>query len=61
MAYTKKPEYGTGSVIARNIEMVRVGRAALVQHGSRVLIDGVATATGDLDVESLYKRGYMKK
>ena len=61
MAYTKKREYGTGSVIARNIEMIRVGRAASAQHGSQVLIDGVATATGDVDVDDLYKRGTMKK
>jgi hypothetical protein len=61
MAYTKKREYGSGSVTARNIEMARVGRAASAQHGSRVLIDGVATVTGELDVDGLYKRGYMKK
>jgi hypothetical protein len=61
MAYTKKREYGPGVVTARNIEMVRVGRAAAAQHGSRVLIDGVATATDDIDVDGLYKRGYMKK
>jgi hypothetical protein len=61
MAYTKKREYGTGIVVVRNIEMVRVGRAASAQHGSQVLIDGVATATGEVDVDGLYKRGYMKK
>ncbi|MBW2290418.1 MAG: hypothetical protein JRG90_21730 [Deltaproteobacteria bacterium] len=61
MAYTKKREYGAGSVIARNIEMIRVGRAASAQHGSQVLIDGVATATGEMDIDGLYKRGYMKK
>jgi len=61
MAYTKKREYGTGSVIARNIEMARVGRAASAQHGSQVLIDGVATATDEVDVDDLYQRGYMKK
>jgi hypothetical protein len=61
MAYTKKREYGTGSVIARNIQMLRVGRAASAQHGSQVSIDGVATATGEVDVDGLYKRGYMKK
>jgi hypothetical protein len=48
-------------VTARNIEMVRVGRAASAQHGSQVLIDGVATATDDVDVDGLYQRGYMKK
>jgi hypothetical protein len=61
MAYTKKREYGTGSVIARNVEMARVGRVASAQYGSQVVIDGVATATGELDVDGLYKRGYMKK
>jgi len=61
MAYTKKREYGPGSVIARNIEMVRVGRAASAQHGSQVFIDGVSTAPGEVDVGDLYKQGYMKK
>jgi hypothetical protein len=61
MAYTKKREYGGGRVVARNIEMTRVARAASAQHGSQVLIDGVATATSEVDVDGLYERGYMKK
>jgi len=61
MAYTKKREYGSGRVVARNIEMVRVARVASAQVGSEVLIDGVATATSEVDVDGLYERGYMKK
>jgi hypothetical protein len=61
MAYTKKPEYGPGRVNARNIQMGRVGRTAVVQHGSRIEIDGVPQTPEEVDVESLYERGSMKK
>jgi hypothetical protein len=61
MAYTKKLEYGPGRVNARNIQMSRVGRTAVVQHGSQVEIDGVEQTPEDVDVEGLYERGYMKK
>lgn len=61
MAYAKKLEYGPGRVDARNIEMIRVGRSAVAQHGSRLHIDGVEQTPEDVDVEGLYKRGYMKK
>jgi hypothetical protein len=61
MAYSKKPEYGPGRVNARNIQMSRVGRTAIVQHGSRIQIDGVEQTPEDVDTEALYERGYMKK
>jgi len=61
MAYTKKPEYGPGRVNARNIQMDRVGRKAVAQHGSRIQIDGVEQTPEDVDTEALYERGYMKK
>jgi hypothetical protein len=61
MAYTKKLEYGPGRVDARNIQMIRVGRTAVAQHGSRIHIDGVEQTPEDVDVEDLYEQGYMKK
>jgi hypothetical protein len=61
MAYTKKPEYGPGRVDARKIRMSRVGRPAVAQRGSQVRIDGVDQTPEDVDIEALYKRGYMKK
>jgi hypothetical protein len=61
MAYTKKSEYGPSRVNARNIQMDRVGRKAVAQHGSRIQIDGVEQTPEDVDIEALYERGYMKK
>jgi hypothetical protein len=61
MAYTKKPEYGPARVIARNIRMREVARAAIAQRGSSVEIDGVEQEPEDIDIEALYRRGYMKK
>jgi hypothetical protein len=61
MAYTKKHEYGPGRVDVHNIRMKRFGRAAVAQHGSRILIDGVEQVPEDVDVEALYEREYMKK
>jgi hypothetical protein len=48
-------------VTARNIQMSRVGRTAIVQHGSRIQIDGVEQTPEDVDTEALYERGPMKK
>jgi hypothetical protein len=61
MAYTKKREYGPAQVIARNIRMQEVARAAIAQRGSSVNIDGVEQEPEDIDVEALYRHGYMKK
>jgi hypothetical protein len=61
MAYTKKLEYGPGRVNARNIQMSRVRRTAVVQHGSQIEIDGVGQTPEDVDVEELYEWGHMKK
>jgi hypothetical protein len=61
MAYTKKLEYGPGRVTARDIQMSRVGRPAVAQHGSRIRIDGVDQTPEDVDVEAIYERGYMRK
>jgi len=61
MAYTKKSEYGRARLEARGVEMHEVGRVAMAQHGSDVVVDGATQAPGALDVEGLYRQGYMKK
>lgn len=61
MAYSKKAAYGPAELEARRIEFDRIGRPALAQLGSRVVIDGAVQAAEALDVESLYDRGYMVK
>jgi len=61
MAYTKKAEYGGAQLEARELALDRVGRMAVAQLGSRVVIDGDVQASEDVDIEQLYRRGYMKK
>jgi hypothetical protein len=61
MAYVKKPEYGPAEVIARNVVLSEVGREALAQLGSRVSLNGVEVTPEAIDIEALYKRGYMRK
>jgi hypothetical protein len=61
MAYVKKPEYGPASIRAEGITFERVGREALAQTGSRVQLDGREVEPEDVDVDSLYEGGYMRK
>lgn len=61
MAYTKKAEYGPARLAASRIQLVRVARGALVQHGSRLQIDGREIEPETLDVDQLYEVGPMKK
>jgi hypothetical protein len=61
MAYAKKPEYGPAKIVADNIVLREVGRKALAQIGSSVTLNGVEIAGEDVNVDSLYKGGYMKK
>ena len=61
MAYVKKPEYGPSQVIARDVVLREVGREALAQLGSRVELNGVEIEPEAIDIEALYKRGYMRK
>ncbi|MEE2664041.1 MAG: right-handed parallel beta-helix repeat-containing protein [Myxococcota bacterium] len=61
MAYSKKPGYGPAELEARRVELDRIGRPALAQLGSRVVIDGAAQAAEAVDVDALYKSGYMEK
>jgi len=61
MAYTKKPGYGPAELEARRVELDRIGRPAVAQLGSRVVIDGAMQAAEAVDVDALYKSGYMEK
>ena len=55
MAYTKKPEFGPGTVIAdKNVWDKRDGMIR-VQKGSVIKVDGETVPTEDIDVEGLYK------
>jgi hypothetical protein len=61
MAYVKKPEYGPASIRAEELQIERVPRDAVAQTGSRIAIDGREVETEDVDVDSLYQGGYMRK
>jgi len=54
MAYTKKKEYGPGTIVASQLEMQSVPIAAVAQKGSRITIDGEEIQETDLDVKELY-------
>jgi hypothetical protein len=54
-AYIKKPVYGPASIDARGITVLDTEKAAVVQKGSTILLDGKAVPTVDLDVEQLYE------
>jgi len=61
MAYTKKAEYGPAHLSASQVEMIRVAKNAVVQHGSHLRVDDAELAAGPLDVDRLYESGPMQK
>ncbi len=61
MAYTKKPEYGPASLVAEGLVVDGVGRVAVAQSGSRVVVDGSEIDTEAIDIDALYSDGYMRK
>lgn len=61
MAYAKKSGYGPAELEAYGVELDRIGRPALAQLGSRVVIDGAVQAAEEIDIGALYKHGYMEK
>lgn len=62
MAYAKKREFGSASLVAERIQMEGgVEQQALAQKGSRVSIDGVFIPERKFDADRVYEEGYMKK
>jgi hypothetical protein len=61
MAYVKKPQYGPAELEARDNRISGVGRLAIAQTGSRVVVNGSPVPEEDIDVDRLYKEGYMRK
>jgi len=60
MSYTKKNAYGGASLVANNVFLE--GDSLLqVQSGSTMIVDGADIDVMDINIESLYKSGYMKK
>jgi len=54
MSYIKKPEFGVAELHAANLEMSGNRAIAVVQTGSRVVIDGEPVEAVDIDVDELY-------
>ena len=61
MAYVKKSEYGPAELEASANDVTRVQRVAISQAGSRVLVDGKIVPEEDVDIDRLYKEGYMRQ
>ncbi|MEE8475623.1 MAG: CotH kinase family protein [Myxococcota bacterium] len=61
MAYVKKSEYGPAELEASGNDVTRVQRVAISQAGSRVIIDGKIVPEEDVDIDRLYKEGYMRQ
>jgi len=61
MAYSKKAEYGPGTVIATDVDFDGSARPGVVQYGSLVRIDGVELTASHLDVDLLYTTAHMRK
>ncbi|MFC1855404.1 right-handed parallel beta-helix repeat-containing protein [Thermodesulfobacteriota bacterium] len=59
MAYIKKPEYGPGKIVGKNISLDKA--SVIVQKGSRIFINEKKVRPRDVDIDELYKSGHMKK
>jgi hypothetical protein len=60
MAYTKKPEYGPGYIMADQVTIEQTERITLVQTGSRLEFNKQVITPEDIDVDQLYET-VMKK
>jgi len=58
-AYIKKPVYGPGWIDAQNITILNAEKAAVVQTGSTILLEGKKVDQVDLDVDLLYQEGIL--
>lgn len=61
MAYDKKNFYGPSKLIADNITYEQKENAVLAQKGSSLILDKKDIPTVKINIDELYKVGYMKK
>lgn len=54
VAYVKKAEFGAASITAERVQTTGDALRIVVQTGSSIVVDGVAVAPQDLDVDQLY-------
>ena len=55
MAYVKKPEFGSASLIATKTQIIDSNKSTIVQQGSYLKLNGNVIATDALNVKQLYK------
>jgi hypothetical protein len=61
MSYTKKPEYGVGTLVAKNAVVEQGTRLGLAQRGSSLIVNGTRIEDTELNVDALYEEGFMRK
>jgi hypothetical protein len=61
VAYTNRPEFGAGSLIAEKNRIIRAALPALAQTGNRVLIDGSILPSVDAAIDRLYKERHTER
>ena len=61
MSYTKKSVYGISKLTASIIEYDESENSIIAQGNNRVSLDGKEVSRRKVDIEKLYKQGYMKK
>ena len=54
MAYIKKQEYGSATIIANNIKIGETPDSVIVEKGNQIFIDGIEVPGRELDVKQLY-------
>ena len=57
MAYIKKTEYGPSEITVEELEFNSIGKKAIVQNGSKIIIGGKEIQTEDLNIKELYVKG----
>ena len=60
MAYIKKNEFGSAQIYAENIEIIG-NNNIISQTKNTIVVDEKTMETQDIDIDKIYKDGYMKK
>ncbi|WP_372366138.1 right-handed parallel beta-helix repeat-containing protein [Candidatus Uabimicrobium sp. HlEnr_7] len=60
MAYIKKSEFAGARIIAKQLEFIGNNKI-IAQTGSEINIDNKDVVSQDIDIDKIYKDGYMKK
>lgn len=61
MAYTKKSEFGGSRLVSENVLVVNSGRDYIAQKRSSITVDGEKIRPEKINIDDIYKSGYMKK